>query len=125
MQTVGHIDIEKYRCITDDITTDEVIITEERIQHNKQRHPGDYEKVSPYLQAALDDPDYIFKDKNPTAALVLKTVEEDGLRIQVVLRLHTSTDAEGFKNSIISAWEIRAKEYRRLVRNKSILYKRE
>ena len=33
VQTVGRIDIEKYRCITDEIATDEVIITPERIQH--------------------------------------------------------------------------------------------
>ena len=28
---VGHIDMEKYSCVTTDIATDEVILTEERI----------------------------------------------------------------------------------------------
>ena len=42
MLTVGYIDIEKYRCITDDITTDEVIITEERIHHIKERRGTDF-----------------------------------------------------------------------------------
>lgn len=125
MRTAGYIDIEKYRCITDDITTDEVVITEERVRHIEAHHPGHYEKISPFLQAALDAPDYILEDKNPNTALILKEIKMDGLRIQVVLRLHTSADAEGFKNSILSAWEIREKEYRRLARNKNILYKRE
>ena len=39
MQAVGHINIKLYRCITEDITTDEVIITEERIQHIEEHHP--------------------------------------------------------------------------------------
>lgn len=125
VHTIGHIDVEKYRCITDDITTDEVIITEERIQHIEAHHPGHYAEVSPFLQEALDTPDYILADKSPNTALILKKVEGNGMHFQVVLRLHTSTDAEGFKNSIISTWKIREKEYRRLTRNKNILYKRE
>ena len=43
MVTIGHIDRELYRCVAEDITTDEVIITEEQIQHIKERHPGVYE----------------------------------------------------------------------------------
>lgn len=40
---VGKIDKNIYKCITTDIVTDEVIITDERIQHIKERHPNDYE----------------------------------------------------------------------------------
>lgn len=124
MQTVGYIDIEKYRCITDDITTDEVIITEERIQHIADHHPGHFEKAYPFLQMILENPDYILKDKNPNTGLLLKEVAVNESRFQVVLRLHTSTDTEGFKNSVISLWEIRGKEFERLIRSKKILYRR-
>ena len=122
---LGHIDTQKYRCITDDITTDEVVITEEQVRHIKAHHPGHFEKISPFLQTALDDPDYILEDKNPNTALILKKIEVDGLRLQVVLRLHTSTDAEGRKNSIISAWEISESRWNNYLRNKNVLYKRE
>ena len=44
MHIVGKINREIYKCITDDIVTDEVIITEERIGHIKERHPNDYEQ---------------------------------------------------------------------------------
>ncbi len=42
MHTVGRIDREIYKCITEDIRTDEVIITDEQIQHIEERHPGNY-----------------------------------------------------------------------------------
>ena len=125
VQTVGYIDKEKYSCITKDITTDEVILTPERVQHIEDHHPGHFEIVKPYLKAALDAPDYILQDKNPNTGLILKEIETEEMRIQVVLRVHTSADDPGFKNSIISAWKIRDREYRRLLRNKKILYKRE
>lgn len=121
---LGHIDTQKYRCITDDITTDEVVITEERVRHIDAHHLGHYEKISPFLQTALDAPDYILEDKNPNTALILKEVEMDGLRIQVVLRLHTSADAKGFRNSIISVWEISKSRWNNYLRNKNILYRR-
>ena len=41
MQVIGKIDIDKYCCVIDDIVTSEVIITDERIQHIKDRHPND------------------------------------------------------------------------------------
>ena len=46
--TIGKIDIEIYKCVAEDIVTDEVIITDERIQHIKSRHPDDYEKYCKY-----------------------------------------------------------------------------
>lgn len=125
VRTVGHIDIEKYRCITDDIATDEVIITPERIQHIQERHPGDYEKIEQFLQMALEAPDYILEDKNPNTGLILKAIEEKGLRFQMVLRVQTSADNPAFKNSIISAWEISESRWKNYVNNKKILYKRE
>ncbi len=37
--TIGKIDIEIYKCVAEDIVTDEVIITDERIQHIKADIP--------------------------------------------------------------------------------------
>lgn len=126
VHTVGRIDIEKYRCITGDITTDEVIITPERIQHIEERHPGAYDKIKGYLQQALDDPDYILEDeKNPNTGIILKLVDENGIRFQMVLRVHTSTDPDGFKNSIISGWDISESRWKNYVNNKKVLYKKE
>lgn len=105
------------------ITTDEVIITDERIQHIRDRHPGHYEAVMPFLQMVIAEPDYILEDARNTG-LVLKWIEENGTRIQIVLRLHTSADAPGYKNSVISAWKISESRWNNYLRNKHILYKR-
>lgn len=125
MYLIGKIDLEIYKCVSDDIATDEVVLTEERIEHIKSRHPGTFERIEQYLNAALELPDYILKDKNPNTGLILKTVEKDDLRIQIVLRLHTVYDTPGFKNSILSAWEISETRWKNYLANKEILYKRE
>ena len=91
-------------------------ITDERIAHIKERHPGDLEQIKPYLNYAIAMPDYILEDENNTG-LVLKKIEENGLRMQVVLRIHTSTDNPKYKNSIISAWVISESRWKNYVRN--------
>ena len=127
MRTVGHIDIEKYRCVSDNIATDEVIITDERIQHIQERHPGDYERFMQYMTDIVENPDYIIEDEHPNTAMVLKTITDDETQthFRLALRLITSTGDSAFKNSIITFMKTHRKEYERLIRNKKILYKRE
>ena len=126
VHSVGKIDRNIYKCITDDIVTDEVIITDERIGHIKERHPNDYERYCEYLKLIIESPDYIVETKKPNTALILKEIKESEERqFKTVLRLTTSTDNPDFKNSIITFMKIDEKEWRRLLRNKQILYKRE
>ena len=125
VHAVGKIDKEVYKCITEDIVTDEVIITDERIGHIKERHPNDYEKYCEYLKLIVEEPDYIVETKKPNTALILKEIKESNERqFKTVLRLTTSTDNPGFKNSIITFMKIDEKEWNRLLRNKLILYKK-
>lgn len=125
VQTVGHIDIEKYRCITDDITTDEVIITPERIQHVKDRHPGDFERYFEYIKEIIENPDYIIVANKPYSALVLKNIEDSGKNYKLILRLKTSTDPNGYKNSVISFQKVEDRRYTRYINSDKVLYKRE
>ena len=119
VRTIGNIDKEIFSCISSDIVTDEVVITDERLQHIEEHHPGAFAEIEPYLQIAIQDPDYIISDSGrKNTGLVLKMIEEEEIRFQIVLRVQTS------ENSIISAWRIREKEWNRLIRNKVILYKR-
>lgn len=125
VHTVGKIDKDIYKCITEDIVTDEVIITDERIQHIKDRHPNDYEKYYGYLKQIVEQPQYIVETKKPYTALILKEFAEGNEKFKTVLRLTTSHDDPNFKNSIITFMKINEKEWGRLLRNKEILYKRE
>ncbi|MCD7866168.1 MAG: hypothetical protein LUG54_09250 [Clostridiales bacterium] len=126
MHSVGKIDKNIYSCITDDIVTDEVIITDERIQHIKDRHPDDYERYYSYLKVIVEQPDYIIETNKPKTALILKEITGgENEQFKTVLRLTTSTDNPDYKNSIITFMKINNKEWNRLIRNKTILYKRE
>lgn len=122
---VGKIDKKLYECITEDIVTDEVIITDNQMQHILDRHPDAYEKVVDYLGKAIQSPDYIIEDKHANTGLVIKRMDMGNTHSQIVLRICTSEDAPGYKNSIISCWEISEKRLQNYLRNKRILYKRE
>ena len=125
MRIIGKIDIEKYKCVTEDICTNEVIITDERIQHIKIRHPDDYEKYYGYMNAVISEPEYIIEANKPHTALILKSFSDGNKQFKTVLRLLTSSDNPQFKNSIITFMKINEKEWERLLRNKKILYKAE
>ncbi len=125
VHSIGKIDREIYKCITEDIRTEEVIITDNQIQHIKDRHPEAYDKVLNNIQEAIRVPDYIIRDKHEYSGLVIKRIQTESGILQVVLRLCTSEDEQGYKNSIISCWELSEKRLQNYLRNKEILYSRE
>lgn len=125
VHSIGKIDREIYKCITEDIRTDEVIITDNQIRHIKDRHPSDYEQFSKYFCEIVSKPDYIIETSKPSTALILKEISTAGEQFKTVLRLATSTDNREYKNSIITFMKIDEKEWNRLLRNKTILYKKE
>lgn len=125
VQTIGKIDIQKYKCVTPEIMTDEVIITDERIGHIKERHPNDYERFCSYIPQIVEDPDYIIEANKPNTAVVLKEIQASGERFKLILRLKVDSDPDGYKNSIMSFWLIGDTTWRKTIKNKKVLYKRE
>ena len=116
MLLVGKIKREIYSCITEDIKTDEVIITEERVQHIKDRHPSDYERYYEYLTEIIEDPQYIVETAKPNTALILREFKQGTEVFKAVMRLKTSTDNIEYKNSIITFMKINEKEWNRLLK---------
>ena len=112
-----------YRIISPDIATDEVIVTEERLQHIMERHPKDYDLFLKYGVDMIINPDYILEANLPVSAVIFKEVQEGSEKLKLILRLKTSADPATFKNSVITFQAIREKEWRRILRNKKILYK--
>ena len=125
MQIVGRINLEIFRMFFPDITTDEVIITEERIGHIRERHPDDFERYEDYLRGIVESPDYIVEANKPASAVLLKEFFEDGKQFQAILRLHTSIDDPVFKNSIITFMKLKKTRYDTYTRTKKVLYKSE
>lgn len=125
MLKIGKINLDIYKCIAEDIATDEVIITDNQIHHIKERHPNDYERFSLYFSEIVMDPDYIIETNKKDTALILKEIKKNGEVFKTVLRLATVRDNPEYKNSIITFMKINEKEWSRLLRNKIILYKKE
>ena len=125
MHYIGKIDREIYSCITEDIQTDEVIITDAQIQHIKDRHPNDYERYFKYAEVILKEPDYILESNKPNTAFILKHIDDNNKSYEMILRLQTSADPIDYKNSIITFLKVEEKRYRRYLRTKKILYKSE
>lgn len=126
MRVICRLDRGIYSCITQDIVTDEVVLVDERIIHIKDHHPNDYERFGMYIRRMIEQPDYIIEAnrERERSGLVLKAFEENGEQFRLVLRLVTSSDRAGSKNSVITFQYVNKKEYERLIRNKKILYRR-
>lgn len=125
MHIIGKINKNIYKCVTEDITTEEVIITDNQINHIKNRHPNDYENFSSYFSDILSDPDFILESNKPNTAFILKQITENELTVQLILRLQTSQDPKGYKNSIITFLKIDIKTWNKYLRNKKILYRKD
>lgn len=123
VHTIARIDKDIYSCVTKNIATDEVIITDERIEHIKIRHPNDYERYLGYLVDMIERPHYIIEDKDPDTAFVLKSFEENRVRFRLILRLQPVGGEAWRKNSVITFQYIKVGEYQRLLDKKKMLYK--
>lgn len=125
VHSAGRINKEIYKCITEEIVTDEVIITDERIAHIKERHPNDYERFCSYIPEIILHPDYIIEANKPNTGVILKEIEEHGEKFKLVLRIKVQGDPKEYKNSIMTFWHIGETTWKKSLKNKKILYKRE
>ena len=124
LQYIGKIDIEKFKLISQDITTKDVIITGKQVEHIKERHPKNYEEYFRFFKEIIENPDYIIRDIKPNTGFLLKEFIKEDKRFQLILRLHTSEDNEKYKNSIITFFKVSKKKYEQYLRNKEIVWRR-
>lgn len=125
MYYVGKLDLAIYSCIASDIATDEVIITDERIQHIKERRGSEfYAEYSGFFAEIIARPDYIFRDTRKNTALVCKTFAYKGATVNLVLRLAVEGDDPSYKNSVITAIKENEKRFEQRLRNNEPVYRR-
>lgn len=55
MHSVGNINREIYKCITDDIVTDEVVLTDNQVKHIMERHPDAYEEAIKDIKTVIEN----------------------------------------------------------------------
>lgn len=129
--SLGKIDLSLLKDEFGKIQTDEIIITEERINHIKMRHPEDYSLFNIYGAICVKDPDYIIKDgKHDGTIFMVKKLEDTNLN--VVVRIALETDDKGIMNSVMTFYRIRERNLIKLIRKNSsltgkdaLLYKKE
>ena len=126
VREVAFLEASRFCEIARDIASGPVIITDERIEHIRFRHPGDWEHFGQYIQEVIERPDFILSDNNPaTAVCVLRLTLDDMERhLRVTLRLHTSEDQPERLHSVLTYQKINKKEYNRLSRSKKIVYRK-
>ncbi len=125
VQIVGKINIATYRCVSAEIVTDEVVMTEERIEHIRKRHPNDYERFCTYIPRMIAEPDYIVQANKANTAVILKEIKENGEKFKLILRIKMQHDPADYWNSVLSFWRIGDTTWRKTLKNKKILYKAE
>lgn len=116
---------EIYNRVVPIIKTCHVIITDKQLIHIRERHPDISETVMERLAEIIQEPDYIIATEKLYTANVLKRIECNGKSYQLVLRIYTDGDPDGFQNSIITFMSVNEKRYQQYLRNRRILYKRE
>ncbi len=125
MNYIGKINKEILGEYRKKIITDRVIITNERIEHIKKRHLDDYERYIKYIPDVLYNPDYILEDReNKDTILMLKKIEKQEKKIQVVVKLQTNLKEKEKSNSILTFWHIRDRSYRSTIKNNKMIYKK-
>ena len=121
---LGRIDTTSLEKEFGKIQTDEIIVTDERLSHIKERHPEDYELFEKYGKDSVENPDFIIKDgKHDGTVFMVKKLQETNLN--VVVRVVLETDKEGLKNSVMTFYRIRERNLRKLIDKNSLLYKKE
>ena len=101
MTVLGNLDPTPLTAFFGQLQTTEVIVTDERIAHIKERHPEDLLLFEQYGREAVLSPDLIIRDgKHIGTVFAVKKLPDTNLN--VVVRLVLETDEAGFKNSVMT-----------------------
>lgn len=121
---LGSLNSEYLSAEFGELQTNEIIITNERLEHIKERHNADVPLFEKYAAIAVTKPDVVLKDTehNGTVFMVKKITDTN---LNVVVRLALNTDKQGFKNSVMTFYRIREKNLKKLESRHKVLYKSE
>ena len=121
---IGKIDTKKFIELCSEISTEEVILTKERLEHIKEKHKEDLKLCFNKLDYIIKEPDYILEEvKNELTAMIIKHIENTN--INVILKLAMKNDNIHTKNSIMTLYRIRDKNLEKLIKKNKIIYKKE
>ena len=108
-----------------DIKTDEIILTDEREEHIRLRHPEDYDCFLNEGALTVTEPDIVIRDSSHAGTVfMIRKIENSNLN--VVVRVALSCDNPNYKNSVMTAYRLREKNLAKLIKKskENILYKK-
>lgn len=121
---IGKIDKNKIGKYANKITTDEVVLTDERKLHIFEDHEKDYETIINNIDRVVLNPKEVLEDcKNKDTLFFIDKLEKNNLN--VVVRLNTTNNREHPQNSVMTAWIIRDKNLRKFRERNKTIYKDE
>lgn len=121
---LGKFDTQPLEIEFGKLKTDELIVTNERIEHIKSRHPEDFNLFEKYSLSVVAEPDFIIKDeKNVNTVFMVKKLENTNLNL--VVKIILETDEKDLKNSVMTFYRIRERNLKKLVDRNKTLYKSE
>ena len=124
IRELGKIDVEYLTSEFGKIQTNEIIITDERLNHIQKQHPQDFAFFQSYIHDIIRSPDFIIKDsKHLGTVFMVKKMTDTNLN--VVVRIALAEDVEGLKNSVMTCYRIRDSNLAKLLKNNRLLYKKE
>lgn len=128
MYYIGNLDPHKLGEYEQTIITNEVILTEERLnEHILVYHKLEYEQLKPYIKYIIELPDMIIKDnRHEDTMIYLKNIKEIEKNGRVVIELALGKDTEHSKNSIITLMKLNERTWKQTIKNRgSIVWKNE
>ena len=116
---IGKLNIELFEEIGENLITDEVIFTYERMNHVETKRVQLFNQVKEDLPNILYNPDYIYKDWNnrDNTLVLIKSLDKKS-NLNVVLKIAVLNDEKHTKNSIITMIKIGKKTFNKIKRNK-------
>ena len=122
IQSIGKINTKILEDEFGKIQTDEIVVTDERLEHILERHPEDYKLFQEYGIESVNNPDIIVKDgKNKGTIFMIKSLPDTNLN--VVVRVVLETDSNKLKNSVMTFYRIRERNLKKLMeKNASVKF---
>ena len=73
IREIGKVNLKFFEKGFGKLKTDDIIVTGERLQHIRTRHPNDYDLFEKYGKISVTEPDYVIKDcKNAGTVFMVK-----------------------------------------------------
>ena len=124
VQYIGQITRAHLGDMATSISTQDVVLTDERRRHIIDRHKDDYPAFKDNVLRILQEPNTVLVDEK-NVHTVMYIGELDDSHLNIVIKLVLSEEITERKNSIMTAYKLGNKTLRRLKKKNRILYNKE